>query len=359
MMEQCAAQMLELLDRPAFLVKDGEIIEANSFARELGIPSAGPVAPLLAQWAQAYDAYTQGLLSLNLLLPAGQLLVTVHRLAPGLDLFDGRQQDSDDSALRTAALAAAKLREPLSGVMAAAQSLAGELDVSPGQRESLRGMNHALFQMMRILNNMADAHRYCSDPLMHREETNLVYFCQEFFDRLALAVEPLGLRVEFTAPNQDVMAAIDRQMVERAMYNLASNALMQMQQGGCLRAWLSATSSHARLRLEDDGAGLRSPDGQDLFCRYRRAPGLESGQVGLGLGLTLARQVAMLHGGTMLFDSTPHGTTVIFSMRRRPEPGTDVRAPRMSVDYAGQWDHCLVELAEILPDSAYDDAILF
>ena len=359
MMEQCAAQMLELLDRPAFLVEDGEIMEANSFARELGIPSAGPVEPLLDQWAQAYAAYTQGQLSLNLVLPAGQLPMTVHRLEPGMDLFDGRRQDCDESALRIAALAAAKLREPLSGVMAAAQSLAGDLDASPGQRESLRGMNHALFRMMRILNNMADAQRYCSGTLMHREETNLVFFCQEFFDRLALSVEPMGLRVEFSAPNQDVMAAIDRQMVERAMYNLASNALMQMQGGGCLRAWLSATPSHAVLRLEDDGAGLRSPEGQDLFCRYRRALELENGQVGLGLGLMLARQAAVLHGGTVLLDGAAHGTAVVFSVRRRPETGTDVRAPRMSVDYAGQWDHSLVELAEILPDDAYDDTAMF
>ena len=64
MMEQCAAQMLELLDRPAFLVKDGTIMEANSFARELGIPLARPVAPLLEQWAEAYASYSQGHLAL-------------------------------------------------------------------------------------------------------------------------------------------------------------------------------------------------------------------------------------------------------------------------------------------------------
>lgn len=241
MMEQCAAQMLELLDRPAFLVRDGEIIEANSFARELGIPAAGPVTPLLAQWAQAYDAYTQGQLSLNLVLPAGQLPVTVRRLSRGWICLTAGGRTATRARCGLRRWAAAKLREPLSGVMAAAQSLAGDLDASPGQRESLRGMNHALFRMMRILNNMADAQRYCSGTLIHREETNLVFFCQEFFDRLALSVEPMGLRVEFSAPNQDVMAAIDRQMVERAMYNLASNALMQMHRGGCLRAWLSAT----------------------------------------------------------------------------------------------------------------------
>lgn len=356
MMEQCAAQMLELLDRPAFLVKDGTIMEANSFARELGIPLARPVAPLLEQWAEAYASYSQGHLALNVLLPAGLLPVTVHRLEPGLDLFDGQRQDGDESALRFAALAAAKLREPLSSVMAAAQSLAGDLDASPSQRESLRGMNHALFCMMRILNNMADAHRYCSGVVMHREETNLVFFCQEFFDRLELTMEPLGIRVAFSAPNQDVLAAIDRQMVERAMYNLVSNALTQMRQGGCLRAWLTATPSHAVLRLEDDGTGLSGLDGQDLFHRYRRALELENGQVGLGLGLTLARQAAALHGGAVLLDGTSHGTAVVFSVRRRPETGTDVRAPRVSVDYAGQWDHSLVELAEILPDHAYDDA---
>lgn len=356
MMEQCAAQILELLDRPAFLVKDGEIIGANSYAREWGVPSAGPVAMLLAQ---DDDDEPQGLRSRNLLLPAGQLPVTVRRLEPGLDLFDGQRQERDESALRMAALAAAKLRQPLSDMIAAAQSLTGELEVSPAQEESLRGMNHALFRMMRILNNMADAQRYCSGTLLHREETNLVYFCQEFFDRLALSVEPLGLRVSFSPPSQDVMASIDRQMVERAMYNLASNALLQMQPGGCLRAGLSATPSHAVLRLEDDGAGLSSPNGQDLFCRYRRGLELESSQVGLGLGLTLARQAAVLHGGTVLLDGTGHGTAVVFSVRRRPEMGTDGLPPRVDMDYAGQWDHSLVELAEILPDSAYDDALIF
>ena len=90
-----------------------------------------------------------------------------------------------------------------------------------------------------------------------------------------------------------------------------------------------------------------------MFQRYLRQPGIEDGRFGMGLGMVLIRSAAARHGGTVLIDQ-PNGTGTRVSMTITISQDTaSLRSPVLRVDYSGEQDHGLVELADCLPLDAY------
>ena len=63
----------------------------------------------------------------------------------------------------------------------------------------------------------------------------------------------------------------------------------------------------------------------------------------------------MLHGGTVLIDHPEGaGTRITMTLAIRQAPPGNLRSPRLRIDYAGERDHGLVELADVLPASLYE-----
>ena len=92
----------------------------------------------------------------------------------------------------------------------------------------------------------------------------------------------------------------------------------------------------------------------DVFQRYLRQPGLEDGRFGLGLGLALVRSAARIHNGTVLIDQPESvGTRVTVSIPIQQGSQTLLRSNVAMVDYAGGWNHGLLELSDVLPAHLY------
>ena len=104
----------------------------------------------------------------------------------------------------------------------------------------------------------------------------------------------------------------------------------------------------------DSGSGIAENLRGSLFTRYAREPGLEDGRYGVGLGMVLIRSTAAAHGGTVLIDHPDDcGTRITVSLAiRQGDPV--VRSPRFAIDYAGERDHGLIELSDVLPAQLYD-----
>ena len=71
--------------------------------------------------------------------------------------------------------------------------------------------------------------------------------------------------------------------------------------------------------------------------------------------MVLIRNAAAAHGGTVLIDQ-PHGfgTRVTLTLALRQDTTNHLRSPMIRVDYAGERDHCLLELSDSLPAFLYE-----
>ena len=92
-----------------------------------------------------------------------------------------------------------------------------------------------------------------------------------------------------------------------------------------------------------------------LFHRYMREPAIEDSRFGLGLGMTLVRSAAAIHGGTVLLEQKD-GTQVAMTIAIRKQPPGSLRSPKLRIgDYTGGRDIGLLEFSDSLPVHSYEE----
>lgn len=351
-MEQDKQNLLEMIDRPAFVVRDGVITDCNQMAKNRQISIGQTIEALLPENCHAYQNYRGGILYLTLQLGWIRCGATVTR-QENCDIFL-MDRDADKEQLQALALAAQQLRVPLSDVMVLADCLFPELK-EDAQKEKAGQMTRALFQLMRLISNMADAERYTGLDAPRFENTELCSFFREIAEKANTSLEEAKRVIHFTTTESRIFTCIDRERMERALFNLLSNAVKFSPKGSCVNVTLSRSGKMACLTVEDRGDGIASHVKSSLFHRYMREPAIEDSRFGLGLGMTLVRSVAANHGGTVLLEQTG-GTKVTLTMAIRKDSSGMLRTPVMRIgDYTGGRDQGLLEFSETLPPSAYKE----
>lgn len=347
-----ALQMLNLMREPAFCVQEGTIIRANPAATAYLIEPGIRVQELLHTGREEYASFCGGCLYLTLTVAGHNIGASVTRMQD-FDVFTMEQNDADAN-LQALALAARELREPLSNVMTMADKLFPNTVFDEKAQQQLSHMNRGLFQMLRIVGNMSDAGRYADNTGARQEMRDLSALLQDIFQRAAALAEHSGVHVEYTGYPESVYTLADEQKLERMVFNILSNAIKFTPAGGTIAAKLTRRGSKMYLSVSDSGSGIADSLRGSVFSRYGRQPGVEDDRYGLGLGMVLIRGTAASHGGTVLVDSPEgRGTRITVSFAIRQGDAT-LRSPRLRVDYAGERDHGLIELSEVLPAHLYD-----
>ena len=350
-MTQDTQSLLEMIDRPAFTVINGIISNYNQMAKNRQIPLGKPVAELMPESCEAYKNYTGGILYLTLQIGWIFCGATVVR-QNGQEIFL-LDRDADQAQLQALSLAAQQLRTPLSNVMTIADCLFPELTDST-QKEQAAQMRRALFQLMRLISNMADAERYTGLDAPSYENTELCSFFKDIFEKANASLSNSNISVQFSCPQKPIFTIADRERLERAVYNLISNAVKFSKPGSCVTGKLSVNGKMACLTVEDQGTGIASHVQGTLFHRYLREPAIEDSRFGLGLGMTMVRTAAAIHGGTVLLEQKA-GTRVAMTLAIRKQPPGPLRSPKLRVgDYAGGRELGLLEFSDTLPISSYE-----
>jgi len=349
-----AMEMVDHLLQPAFCVRDGMIIKANPAGVARMIEPGVPVSELLTTGREEYRDFKSGCLYLTLTV-SGEVCGACVTRKRDFDLFT-LEQETSRSELQAMALAARELREPLASVMITADRLFPMADSEdPSTREQVGRMNRGLFQILRIISNMSDAGRYCTDSGTRQEIRDVCAIVEEVMGKAQALAEYTGIRLEYHGISEPVHCLADAEKLERAIFNILSNALKFTPSGGTVQACLVRRENKLYLSVADNGSGIAESIRGGIFSRYSREPGVEDGRYGIGLGLVLIHAAAALHGGTVLVDHPKEtGTRITMTISIRSGSGSQLRSPMLAVDYAGERDHGLLELSDTLPASLYD-----
>lgn len=349
------AGMLNMIIQPAFTVEGGNIRSCNEAAKKRFLEPGTPITELLSTGKEEYHALTDGCLYLTIQVGGLPYGACVRRME-GFDLFT-LEQEADQSELQAMALAAQELRAPLSSVMTVADQLFPLADdgSDPSRASQVSRINRGLFQMLRIISNMSDAYRYTQQTVPHLSVQNIQETVQEIFDKSAALLEHGNIRLHFTNLDHPVFTLVDSEKLERAISNILSNAVKFSRSGGCIEAKFTRQGNMLYLSVQDNGCGIEGTVRSSIHARYLRQPGLEDPRFGLGLGMVFIRAAAAIHGGTVLVDQ-PSGCgtriTMTLAIDQNVEP--TLRTSTFRVDYAGERDHLLMELSDVLPISLYE-----
>ena len=130
-------------------------------------------------------------------------------------------------------------------------------------------------------------------------------------DLIAAACEPLLPVAQ--AQNTDIRidlpealeAPVERARIERVFFNLCTNSLEALVEGGSIRITGAHQNGSALIRVEDNGPGIPRQVREKLFEPFATA----GKKNGLGLGLALSRQTVLAHGGDLWSETVEHGAS--------------------------------------------------
>ena len=347
--------MLELMVSPAFCVDGDAVGVCNHAARQLLLKPGTSLSQLLGQQFPAYREFTDGCLFVTLQHEGCHFSATVSRVGNhNIFVIDQQQQ----TELRIMAMIARSLRLPLSDIINTTDQLFPSLDAEADDttRHRLSQINRRLTQMNRTILNMADAARYTSDtcPRLTLQEVESVFY--EILERAQSLAQSAGITLEFHIPHSSTLCLMDTEKLERAVYNMLANAIKASPAGGTVQVDLHYKNHRLYFSVLDHGAGIPNGTMGSVFSRYHRDAGLEDRSTGLGLGMVLIRAAATAHKGTVLLMQPPGGgTKIILSFPVCTDMEVPVSSPLEGFrpDYAGERDHGLLELSEVLPPELY------
>ncbi len=348
--------LLDLIDRPVFCVNDGIVVRVNQAAQKMQIALGTQITQLIPNDLEPYEKLQDGCLFLTVMIADIPCGATVMRTSE-CDIFT-LEQTSDDAHLQAMALAAQQLRVPLSNVMIITDSLLSNtaLQESVETRNQVGQLNKGLFQLLRIISNMADAQRYTSPETLRMEPADLNAVLCEILEKAQVLLPRTNIKLKYTGLKKPLFSMVSPEALERAVYNLISNAVKFSPKGGTIEVKLLQRGNMLHFTVQNEGSGINPQTNGNVFSCYRRQPGIEDSRHGIGLGMALVRSVAAAHGGTVLIDAPQEGITrITMTLAIRMENSGNVSSPVLRLgDYAGGWDHGLLELSQILDTALYN-----
>jgi cell cycle sensor histidine kinase DivJ len=141
---------------------------------------------------------------------------------------------------------------------------------------------------------------------------------------LRVQADGAGVQLRGVIPQAELEVDADRRAIKQIVLNLVSNALKFTPKGGAVTVTAQGYDGVFELVVADTGVGISAEDLERLGRPYEQAGDPTRRQQGTGLGLSLVRSFAELHGGDMVIESTVgEGTTVTVRLPvlMRPEQG--------------------------------------
>jgi GAF domain-containing protein len=218
-----------------------------------------------------------------------------------------------------------ELRTPLNGILGFNEMILGEIygEVPPDLREPLTEIQASGRHLLRLINNVLDLSKIEAG----RMELALAdYVVSDVVEQVRASLHPLaadkGLEFVTVVPADLPLAHGDAGRITQCLTNLAGNALKFTREG---RVEIAAEVRGKTLvyRVSDTGIGIAPDRIETLFTEFRQAdPTIASEFGGSGLGLSITRKFAEMHGGRVWVESEPgRGSTFFLALPLRVEGG--------------------------------------
>jgi len=212
-----------------------------------------------------------------------------------------------------------EIRTPLAGLDLAAQTLSGQL---PGEGDARLFIDRVIEESQRlqaILLNLTQLAALDAEGIeVARAPFSATELIAELVDRYQPRASAAGLALRAEPAEADIQVLSDRGKTEQALQNIVDNAL-KFTGSGEVVVTVTSDQTWVEIAVRDTGPGIPPRDLPRIFERFYKVDRARGGQPGSGLGLSIARHLVELQGGTITAESTPGaGTLVRVRLPRTP-----------------------------------------
>ena len=229
----------------------------------------------------------------------------IQQLAQTFNLLTERLARLEETRRRLLANLVHELGRPLGALRAAVHALQTGADQEPELRqELLTGMNDEIRRLEPLLDDLSQLHHQVLGPTqLDNKPRALTPWLEGLLPTWREAALAKDLRWQADIDPDLPRLAIDGPRLAQAVGNLLSNAIKYTPAGGAIGLDTGQNENSVWIRIRDTGPGISPTDRARIFEAFFR--GQQAGRFpqGLGLGLTIARELVEAHGGRLNLDS--------------------------------------------------------
>lgn len=225
-------------------------------------------------------------------------------------------READQQKDRFLAILAHELRNPLAPIRQAATLIASLVLTEQQRARASDTIERQVSRMGLLLNDLLDVSRITLGKIQLRLTVISLQDC------LSAALESVNAMAQqkshaltVRVPSEPVQIDADALRIEQIFTNLLTNAMRYTPQGGAVAVEVRIDGRSVRVSISDNGIGIALEDFESIFTMFSQIdPRSEQSSNGLGIGLSLARELARLHGGDIEVESDGPGRGSRFTL---------------------------------------------
>ena len=197
-----------------------------------------------------------------------------------------------------------EFRTPLTLMLGPVEELLADGDLSAAHRDALTLTHRNALRLRKLVNTLLDFSRIEAGRIEAvYEPVDLAEYTTELSSAFRAAIDKAGVRFIVDCEPIADPVYVDREMWEKIVLNLISNAFKFTFEGE-IRVTIRRAGDHATLEVRDTGSGIPADQVAHVFERFHRVEATKGRtHEGTGIGLALVHELVKLHGGTIQVDS--------------------------------------------------------
>ena len=223
-----------------------------------------------------------------------------------------RQKERLSAMGELVARVAHEMRNPLFGMTAVGQILDMELQLNPSQQQLIDSFQ----KEARRLNTLVEDLLECTRELrIRRENVSFLMIIEASIHVNEIFAREKKIKIIFGAPAEDILIWADPDKIEQVLVNLVKNAIDATVSGGTIRLEAKADHRNVCFKVIDKGHGIPEFLAEKIFEVFYTTK-----KNGTGMGLSISRNIAEAHGGTLTASNNEDGGatfTLILPLREK------------------------------------------
>jgi len=209
-----------------------------------------------------------------------------------------------------------ELRTPLNSIMLWSAALLRNPALGEDARRGMTAIERAVRAQAQLIEDLLDISRIESGRMrLDVQAVDLAEVVRAGVDSMRVAAEAKSITLqEIIDPRVDAVAG-DPGRLQQVVWNLVSNAVKFTPNGGKIQVRVERINSHVEIIVADTGEGIEPAALESVFDRFWQADGTAQSKHGVGLGLSIVKEIVSLHGGTVVAHSEGPGKGCTFTVR--------------------------------------------
>lgn len=202
------------------------------------------------------------------------------------------------------------LRTPMTMIQGYAETLHDDIVLSDTDRKKY---TEIILRRSRYMNQLLQKLLEIAQLDSHKDQTRLQWTdVSELLRRIAADYVQLsenrGIELDIQISESPIHARIDPYLIERAVRNLIDNAIQYGESGNYVKIAFEIKEDQLEISIQDRGPGIMPEQQAVIFERFYRGADGRGGE-GLGIGLSIVKEIASAHQGSVRIRSIPHEET--------------------------------------------------